>query len=188
MTTTTTTPPTAPARSAGRRLGVRTRRAVLVVHIASAGAWLGVDVAMAVLIVTATTADEPATLVFSLQALELVSIWPLLACGLLCLVSGIVLGLGSKWGLVRYWWVAAKLGLNLVLTGLVVVALQGEVVEQAALARRLAAGEAVTFDLSNLIYPPTVSPTLLLVAITLSVVKPWGRIRHRAGTAAEAVR
>jgi hypothetical protein len=163
------------------RLGTRTRRAVLVTHIASAGAWLGVDVAMAVLIVTAMTADEPTTLVFSLQALELVSIWPLLACGLLCLLSGIVLGLGSKWGLVRYWWVATKLALNLVLTGLVVVSLQSEVVEQAALARRLAAGEAVTFDLSNLIYPPTVSPTLLLVALTLSVVKPWGRIRRRTG-------
>jgi uncharacterized membrane protein len=163
------------------RLGTRTRRAVLVTHIASAGAWLGVDVAMAVLIVTAMTTDEPATLVFSLQALELVSIWPLLACGLLCLLSGIVLGLGSRWGVVRYWWVATKLALNLVLTGLVVVSLQSEVVEQAALARRFSAGEAVTFDLSNLIYPPTVSPTLLLVAITLSVVKPWGRIRRRTG-------
>lgn len=120
------------------------------------------------------TTDEPATLAFSLQALELVSIWPLLACGLLCLLSGIVLGLGSKWGLVRYWWVAAKLALNLVLTGLVVATLQFEVTEQADLARRLAAGEPVTFDLSNLIYPPTVSPTLLLVAITLSVVKALG--------------
>ena len=171
-----------PAAGLGRggpgRLGPRTRRAVLVTHIASAGAWLGVDVAMAVLIVTAMTTDRPATLAFSLQALELVSIWPLLACGLLCLASGIVLGLGSKWGLLRYWWVAAKLALNLILTGLVVVALQGEVSEQADLARRLAAGEAVTFDLTNLIFPPTVSPTLLLVAITLSVVKPWGRIRR----------
>jgi uncharacterized membrane protein len=164
---------------APRRLGVRTRRAVLVAHIASAGAWLGVDVTMAVLIVTAMTTDEPAVLVFSLQALELVSVWPLLACGLLCLLSGIVLGLGSKWGLVRYWWVATKLALNVVLTGLVVVTLQAEVAEQAQLARRLAAGEAVTFDLGDLIYPPTVSPTLLLVAITLSVVKPWGRIRRR---------
>ncbi|WP_328304617.1 hypothetical protein [Actinomycetospora sp. NBC_00405] len=159
---------------------MHTRRAVLITHIASAGAWLGVDVAMAVLIVTAMTADEPGTLAFSLQALDVVSIWPLLACGLLCLLSGVVLGVGSKWGLLRYWWVAAKLVLNLVLTGLVLVSLRAEVVEQAALARRSAAGEVVTYDLSNLIYPPTVSPTLLLVAIALSVIKPWGRIRDRA--------
>lgn len=171
---------------AGRRLGARTRRAVLIIHIASAGAWLGVDVAMAVLIVAAMTTDDPATLVFSLQALELVSVWPLLACGLLCLASGMVLGLGSKWGLLRYWWVTVKLALNLVLTGLVVVALQGEVTKQADLARRLAAGEQVAIDSTNLIYPPTVSPTLLLVAITLSVVKPWGRIRPRTEPAPTA--
>lgn len=170
--------------TAPRRLGVRTRRAVLIAHIASAGAWLGVDVAMAVLIVTAMTTDEPATLAFTLQALELVSIWPLLASGVLCLLSGVVLGLGSRWGLVRYWWLAVKLVLNLVLTGLVLVSLHSEVVAQAGLARRLAAGEAVTFDLGNLIYPPTVSPTLLLVAIALSVIKPWGRIR-RQPTAAD---
>jgi hypothetical protein len=30
------------------RLGARTRKSVLVVHIASAGAWLGIDVVMAV--------------------------------------------------------------------------------------------------------------------------------------------
>jgi uncharacterized membrane protein len=151
---------------------------VLIAHIASAGAWLGVDVAMGVLIVTAMTTDEPRTLAFSLQALELVSIWPLLACGLLCLLSGIVLGLGSRWGLLRFWWVAVKLVLNLVLSGLVLVSLRAEVSEQAGLARRAASGEVVTFDLSNLIYPPTVSPALLLVAIALSVIKPWGRIRR----------
>jgi hypothetical protein len=171
----------APSQPTGRpfRLGTRTRRAVLITHIASAGAWLGVDVAMAVLIVTAMATDEPGTLVFTLQALELVSVWPLLACGLLCLLSGIGLGLGSRWGLLRYWWVAVKLVLNLALTGLVLVALRGEVTEQATLARRAAVGEAVTFDLSNLVYPPTVSPTLLLVAIALSVIKPWGRVRNR---------
>lgn len=167
----------------GRRLGAGTRRVVLIVHIASAGAWLGVDVAMAVLIGTAMTTDTPATLVFSLQALELVSVWPLLACGLVCLLSGLVLGLGSKWGIVRYWWVAVKLGLNVLLTGLVLVALLPEVSRQADLARRFAAGEPVTFDLDNLIFPPTVSPTLLLVAISLSVVKPWGRVRRRTAPA-----
>jgi uncharacterized membrane protein len=167
-----------PRRGASFRLGPRTRRAVLVAHIASAGAWLGVDVAMAVLIVTAMTTHDVATQVFTLQALELVAIWPLLTCGVVCLLSGVALGLGSKWGVLRYWWVAVKLVLNLVLTGLVLVSLQFEVTEQADRARRLAAGEAVAFDLDNLIYPPTVSPTLLLVAITLSVVKPWGRIRR----------
>jgi hypothetical protein len=118
----------------------------------------------------------------SLEALELVSVGPLLVCGLLCLLSGLVLGPGSRWGLVRYWWVAAKLAINLVLTALVLVSLRFEVAEQADRERRLLAGEPANFDLSNLVYPPTVSPALLLVAMTLSVVKPWGRIRNEKGT------
>lgn len=157
-----------------RRLGTRTRRAVLITHIASAGAWFGIDVAMAVVIFTAMTTTDPATRVLCLQALEIFTVWPLLVSGLLCLLSGIVLGMGSKWGVVRYWWVTVKLVLSLVLIALVPIALRPEVTQQA---RQWVAGDPVTFDLSNLIYPPIVSPTLLLIAMTLSVVKPWGRIR-----------
>ncbi len=160
-----------------RRLGTRTRRAVLITHIASAGAWFGIDVAMAVVIFTAMTATDPATRVLCLQALEIFTVWPLLVSGLLCLLSGIVLGLGSKWGVVRYWWVTVKLVLSLILIALVPIALRPEVTQLARQARQWVAGDPVTFDLSNLIYPPIVSPTLLLIAMTLSVVKPWGRIR-----------
>lgn len=167
-----------------RRLGPRTRRAVLITHIASAGTWLGLDVAMAVVVFTVLSTDDPATRVFGLQTLELITVWPLLVTGLVCLGSGIALGLGSKWGLVRYWWVAVKLGLNLLLTALVPVALAPEVTRLAQQAREAAAGNPVTFDLANMVYPPIVSPTLLLVAMTLSVVKPWGRIRRARGVGA----
>lgn len=44
---------------------------------------------------------------------------PMLVSGLLCLVTGLLLGLGGKWGLVRYWWVAVKLTLNLLLCVLI---------------------------------------------------------------------
>jgi hypothetical protein len=45
--------------------------------------------------------------------------------------------------------------------------------------RQLAAGEPVTVVVGDLIYPPIVSPALLLLAVTLAVFKPWGRIRKR---------
>ena len=100
------------------RLGPRTRKGVLVVHIASAGGWLGLDVAMAVVIFTALSADDAGTRALCYQALHLFVIWPLFTAGIICLASGMLLGLGSKYGLVRYWWVAVKLALNIVLTGL----------------------------------------------------------------------
>jgi hypothetical protein len=155
------------------RLGAGTRKGLLVLHIASAGAWLGIDLAMAVLIFT----DNTTTKATSFQALELVAVWPLLATGLVCLASGVLLGLGSRYGLVRYWWVTVKLILNLVLTGLVLVALAPQVADAAEQARRFVAGEPATLAVGDLIFPPIVSPTALLVAMVLAVVKPWGRTR-----------
>ncbi|HET9292637.1 MAG TPA: hypothetical protein VFQ49_16320 [Actinomycetes bacterium] len=176
---------TAVARPAVRwRLGVGTRKGVLVVHIASAGAWLGVDVVMAVLVFRALLTDDGRARALSFRALELIAVGPLLACGLLCLLSGILLGLSSRYGLVRYWWVAAKLVLNLVLTGLVLVALAPEVAAHAEQARQFDAGLPVPLEVGQLIFPPIVSPTALLVAMVLAVFKPWGRIRRsgRPGT------
>ena len=123
--TTTTSRPMATRPSGSRRLRLSRRwhKATLVAHIVSAGAWLGVDVVMAVLVFTTLGSDDDRTKVLSFWALELIAVGPLLACGFLCLLSGILLGLGSRYGLLRYWWVAAKLALNLLLTGLVLVAL-----------------------------------------------------------------
>ena len=170
-----------PGRSRGSRrtwrLGVATRRTVLVAHIASAGSWLGVDVAMAVLIVTAMLTSDVGTQAFCLQALELVAVWPLLACGLVCLLTGIVLGLGEPLGrapvLVGGDQAGAQPGPHRAGAGL--PASRGD--------RAGRAGPRVLRRSARHVRPDepdlpalTVSPALLLIAMTLSVVKPWGRI------------
>ncbi len=161
------------------RLGARTRKGVLTVHIVSAGVWIGIDVVMAVFIFTALLANDDNTKALCFQALELFVVWSLLTAGLVCLVSGVVLGLGTKYGLVRYWWVAIKLVLNILLTALVPIALQPEVSRAAEQGWRFAAGEPASLVVGNLIFPPIVSPTALLIAVVLAVFKPWGRIRKR---------
>jgi hypothetical protein len=166
------------------RLGGRARKSILVVHIASAGVWLGIDVVMAVLIFTALGSDDNGTKALAFRALELVAVGPLLAAGLVCLLTGVLLGLGSRYGLVRYWWVAVKLVLNLLLTGLVLVALAPEVAAHAERARRFMAGEPASLQVGDLIFPPIVSPAALLVAMVLAIFKPWGRIRRSGRGAA----
>lgn len=158
------------------RLGARARKGVLVVHIASAGAWIGIDVVMGVLVFTAVFAGDDETKALSLRALELFAIWPLLSTGLLCLASGVVLGLGTNWGLVRYWWVAIKLVLNVVLVALVAFLLRPGVAEVAEQGRRFVAGEPATLAVGDMVFPPVVSTSALLIATVLAVFKPWGRI------------
>jgi hypothetical protein len=162
-------------RDTGWRMRPRTRKGVLVLHIVSAGAWIGLDVMLGVLVFTAFLTADRATAALCYQAMPLL-VWPILAAGLTCLSSGVVLGLGTHHGLLRYWWVVVKLALNVVLVVLVGVLLAPGITEAAEYGRRLAEGPA-TADVSNLGFPPIVSGTSLVIATILAVYKPWGRVR-----------
>jgi uncharacterized membrane protein len=176
-------PATRPAtRQRSWRLGNRLRKTVLLLHIVAGGTWFGLDVAMAVLVFTAIGTDSAAVRAYTLQSLKLITVWPMFSAAMLSLITGILLGLGSKYGLLRYWWVAIKLGLNLILTALVVTALRSEVANAASLGAQLAGGADVDWNFTNMIYPPIVSPTALTIAFLLAVFKPWGRIRRRVST------
>ncbi|MCK2241376.1 MULTISPECIES: hypothetical protein [unclassified Crossiella] len=156
----------------------RTRKAVLVAHLVGAGGWIGLDVVLAVLVFTAAGTSDVALAALCYQALELL-VWPMLSLAVLCLVSGVILGLGTKYGLVRYWWVAVKLVLNIALLVLVTFALRSGVIEVAEYGRQLAAGQVGLRGPGDLIYPPIVSTTALLFATVISVYKPWGRLRKK---------
>ncbi|MFE0022813.1 hypothetical protein [Amycolatopsis sp. NPDC059021] len=166
----------APARP--RRLGSRTRKAFLVAHIVTAGAWMGMDLALGILVCTALLTSDPGITAGSYRVLELFAGWPMLAASLLCLASGAVLAVGSKYGLFRYWWVFAKLVVNVVMSLLILFVLRPGLNDVAANAQRLAAGDTSLGSPSELLYPVVVAPSLLLFAFVLSVFKPWGRMRR----------
>jgi hypothetical protein len=154
-------------------------KATLVTHIVSAGAWIGVDVIVAVLVLTGRFAGDLELRSLAYQALATFVVWPMLASGLVCLATGLVLGLGTTWGLLRYWWVAVKLALNLVLCTLIVLVLQPGMDEVAGYGRDLLTGSPDPAAVSQLFFPPAVSLTTLTLATVLAVFKPWGRIRRR---------
>jgi hypothetical protein len=158
------------------RMRPRTRKGVLVAHIVSAGAWIGLDVMLGVLVFTPLLTSDTAVAALCYQAMPLL-FWPILVSGLTSLLTGVVLGLGTHHGVVRHWWVLVKLVLNVVLTSLVVVLLGPAMDDAAEAGRRLAAGDPVGIDLANLVFPPIVSGTSLVVATVLAVYKPWGRVR-----------
>jgi hypothetical protein len=165
--------------TAAWRLGKRSRKVTLLVHIISAGAWVGVDVIVAVLVGVGWFAGSDSTRGAAYQALGLFVVWPMLVSAVVCLASGVLLGWGSKYGLIRYWWVAVKLFLNLLLTTLILVALQPGMPEVAEYGRSVSAGQPDGTDVSQLFFPPIVSLTLLTFATALAIFKPWGRTRRR---------
>jgi hypothetical protein len=162
------------------RLGARARKGYLVAHIVSAGAWIGIDVVLGILVGTALVSGDPAIVATSLRALELFAVWPMLLAAVLTLGTGVVLGLGTKYGLVRYWWVAVKLVVNVGMALLILFVLRPGLHDAAEYGRQLAAGGTPEGDPAGLLYPAVVAPGLLLFASVLAVFKPWGRVRKES--------
>ena len=174
MSTLTTPRATLPARvnRVRWRIPAPLRKSILVTHVVSAGAWLGIDVIATVLVVIGRVrAGDDRTAVY--QALADFFAVPLalsaLTAGVVCLVTGVLLGLATKWGLVRYRWVAVKLVLNVIACAMLLVFL-GPITE-------LASGEQPLRDIWFVAFLATSAVALLSFAMVLSVFKPWGRVR-----------
>ncbi len=162
--------PSPPRRAARRRLSPRTRRAVLTAHIAISVGLLGEVSAFLAIAVRAAGAEDPA---FSAASYDLLTTFQLLfgiPLSFGALATGLALGLGGRWGVLRYPWVMIKLALivTVILMGALVLGPSVDAVRggDAGVEGRILAGAA--WDVAA-----------LLVATGLSVYKP-GRPRRTA--------
>ncbi|EXG79665.1 hypothetical protein [Cryptosporangium arvum] len=151
------------------KLTPRWRKTVLISHVATSVGWLGADAVLVVLGVAGLTgaAGGPDVVYPVAGLIGTVLITPL---ALAALVTGVVSGLGTKWGLVRYWWVAVKLAVTVVMNVLVLFLLAPGLREAARLGAELPSRDAI-----NLVVAPSVACALLLFTTVLSVAKPWKR-------------
>ena len=156
------------------------RVALLTVHVVASVGAIGAALVLLTLGIAGVLGADPRTVYPAAHLVEAQVIAPL---AVLALVSGLVQALLSRWGLIRYWWVAIKLALNIVLVALVPIALRPEVVDMAEQGRRFMDGMPAEFGLGDLIFPPIVAPSAMLVAMILAVFKPWGPIRKREAPA-----
>ncbi len=164
-------------RTRSVRLTGPARRLVRLAHLIAALGWIGVDVVFGVLAVTGFFSETPGTVAASYLALSIFVVPLLLMFGLTTLGTGLALSIGSGWGVIRYWWVTAKLLINVVLSGLVLLLLQPRLAAAGAEATRIDASlsdrlEGIPVDL---LFPPIVSGAALLAASLLGTFKPWGR-------------
>jgi hypothetical protein len=140
---------------------------------------MGLDLGLLVLVVTGATSDSGPAVAAAYTAARLVIpvVVPVLATGML--LTGVVLGWGTRWSLTEWTWVFTKLVIGLVLTVLVFVALvPGALGIPADLTGTAEEVRAAVGDAGrDLLFPPAVSFTALAVSLVLSVWKPWGRTR-----------
>lgn len=158
-----------------RRVSPALYRFLLAAHVIVSVGWLGVSVAKLVLGWVATTTSDPDTLYASMRVVDVV--FPPAAVG--AAVTGVLLSLGTKWGVLKHYWIVSKLGLTVgvIVTG---VLLMERLIQQSIAATPGWATEAGTIPepAQVSLVSLSVAHVLMLGAATvLSVYKPWGKTR-----------
>lgn len=170
------------------RLAPAARKSVLVLHIISGVSWMGVDIALLALLFTARTTSDALLIVSAINAIRIIVPLAVPPLSLAILATGLILGLGTPWGLLRYWWVLVKLVLSLIMTVLVFSSLVPGINELANLDLSTESADAVRASLgtlmTDLMFPPIVSFLMLGAATIISVFKPWSQTpwSRKAGT------
>jgi hypothetical protein len=170
--------PSAPDRSRARRLSPGLRKWIVAAHVLIGVGWFGITLAKLVLeIVAATHGDQNVARAGYVYAAAFDrAVFP--PAAIATLVTGIVLSVGTAWGLFRHWWIVVKLALTIgvIVTGVVFVGAWTE----AALATASDIGQDST---SQWLIGAAVAHALMLGAATvISVLKPWGRIGQNSAT------
>lgn len=150
----------APESPRPRRLSQHSRKAVLTWHVGSSVGWLGTGLGVLALAV----GGDP-------SAAHLLSLVPGLPLAVLSGLTGSLLALGTPWRLFRHWWVLTKFVLHKVVLGSWLFVLMPGL-DDAAAGSSASTGAVVSGAVASL---------LLVVALALSIAKPFGRIRGKDG-------
>jgi hypothetical protein len=151
------------------------RKFALTVHVITSVGWIGAVIAYLALGVTAVTTQDVQTVRAAWIAMEVTGWGAIVPLALAALLTGIIMSLGTKWGLLRHYWVVITLLLTILSTAVLLlhmptVSFLADVAQEADGADLAALGG----DL----FHPGVGLVVLLVITGLNVYKPQGMTRY----------
>lgn len=149
------------------------RKFALTVHLTTSVGWIGAVAAYLALDVTVATRQDAQTLRAAYLAMEWIASWAIVPLALASLLTGLVMSLGTRWGLFRHYWVL----ISLVLTIVAVIVLQSETQTISRMAA-IAADPTTSSDelraLPSTLVHSVGGTVVLLVIQVLNVYKPRG--------------
>jgi Predicted integral membrane protein (DUF2269) len=154
-------------------MALRLRKFVLAAHITLAVGWIGAVAGYIALDVAAATSQDAQTLRAAYLAMALIAWYVIVPLALASLLTGLVMSLGTKWGLFRHYWVLISLLLTIVATVVLLVATQ-----TISYFADIAADPTTTSDdlraLGSTLVHSAGGTVVLLVILVLNVYKPRG--------------
>jgi uncharacterized membrane protein len=154
----------------------RLRKFALTAHITVSVGWIGAVIGYLALVATTMTSKEEQMVRSAYLAMEQITWLALVPLALASLVTGIVMSLGTQWGLFQHYWVVAKLLLT-VLSTTVMLSYTKTVSFLADVAADPSADFGRLQGGGGLLHPGVGLLVLLLIVI-LSVYKPKGMTRY----------
>ncbi len=155
----------------------RLRKFALAAHIALSVGWIGAVAGYIALDVAAATSQDPETLRAAYLAMGLIAWYVIVPLAFTSLLSGLVMSVGTKWGLFRHYWVLISLLSTIIAT--VVLLMETQTISYFAdvAADPRTSGDDLRALGSTLLH--SVGGTVVLLAIlALNVYKPRGMTRY----------
>ena len=147
------------------------RKLALTVHLTCSVGWIGAVVAYLALGIAAVTSLEVQTVRAAWTAMDVIGWWAIVPLAIAALVTGLLMSLGTHWGLFRHYWVLISLVLTIVST--VVLVLHMPTVSAMAKLAQTVDGTDLR-ALGGDLFHPAVGLVVLLAIAVLNVYKPSG--------------
>jgi hypothetical protein len=153
------------------------RKFLLAAHITFAGGWIGAVAAYIALDVAAATSQDAQTVRGAWIAMDSIAQRVIVPLALASLLTGLVMALGTKWGLFRHYWVLISFLLTVVATVVLLVETQ-TISFLADIAADPTTSSDVLLSLGSTLVHSVGGMVVLLVIQVLNVYKPQGMTRY----------
>jgi len=158
-------------------MGPRLRKSTLAAHLTVSVGWIGAVAAYIALDIAAATGRSAQTLRVAYLGMDWIARYVIVPLSLASLLTGLVVSLGTKWGLFRHYWVL----ISLILTTFATVVLLSET-RTISFFGDMAADPTTSGDdlraLGSTLVHSVGGTVVLLVILVLNVYKPKGMTRY----------
>jgi hypothetical protein len=148
------------------------RRFTFTTHVTSSAGWVGAVTVFLALAVIGLTSNDEATVRGVYLVMAPAAWFTLVPLAHASLLSGVVLSLGTPWGLIRHYWVAIKLVITLFST-IILIIYMGTFRQMAGVAADPVVELGLVRNPSPLVHA-ILALVLLIAATVLAIYKPFG--------------
>ena len=156
----------------------RWRNFALMIHVVASVGFLGAVVGFLAMAVAGLSSRDAALVRAVYPSMDLITVTVIVPLCLAALATGVVSSLGTPWGLVRHYWVVAKLLLTVLTTLVLLVQLKPIRYVANAAARATWSPADLLGMRSSFVLHASAGLVVLLVMTALSTYKPKGLTRH----------